>query len=725
MLWTDDEGHVLQYVDALVHDALSPSDAKIAADHCHHCPICQTAREQAYKRMALLQTIPPVEASEALVRATEEKIVQYRARWITPARVGWSLAAAAVLCMAALHIRHATLAPTPYELTILGQTEWIADSQGSLRVRLTDHHTRQPLANAPVEINLADKARKTTVQLAVFTTDALGTGQPRFRLPAWNDGSYELQVYARAGSSVETIVREVKLHRSWQLMLTSDKPVYQPGQTIRLRSLALGRPDLKPVAGQTVSYSVGDPKGNVIFRTREATSRFGIASTDCPLADEIAEGAYRIECTLGDTTSSLSVDVRKYVLPKFKVDMSLDQPYLLPGQKIRVSVEAHYFFGKPVTGAEVELLAQSRDVDVATFGTHTARTNDQGSAQFETTLPAKLFGRPQTDGDAEIRLVVNVRDSAGQKVTKSFLRVVAAQPIRVEVIPEAGRLVRGVPNTIYLFTTYPNGQPAQTRIAVTGVDRELKANTAGRHVVRVHAPVRHRHLHLPRNRATKAEPAGARSPWIPPGPIPTSSYAPTRRSTTADRPCTCWPWAAAAIRCSSTSSKTAKQCSPEVIPIENGQGRFDLDLPPDLFRHDRPVRLPLRPRRLAREQEPRAVRASAPRALDPNPMGQALSPRRPRQARLPAHRRSRPAQRPAPLSLSPPSTRPCFSTLGYRPAMDQTFFTLEQELLKPVYANLPLDTRYRPEGLAPPTPKPRTSPLRPHRPTTRQQRTSQ
>ena len=79
-------------------------------------------------------------------------------------------------------------------------------------------------------------------------------------------------------------------------MLSSDKPVYQPGQVIRLRSLALARPELKPVAGNAVSYAIRDPKGNIIFRKQDVTSRFGIASADCPLADEIIEGPYQIQC---------------------------------------------------------------------------------------------------------------------------------------------------------------------------------------------------------------------------------------------------------------------------------------------------------------------------------------------------------------------------------------------------------------------------------------------
>ena len=145
-------------------------------------------------------------------------------------------------------------------------------------------------------------------------------------------------------------------------MLSSDKPVYQPGQTIQLRSLALRRPDLLPVAGREAVFTVSDPKGNKIFRQRQVTSRFGIAFTECALADEIAEGAYQVECQVGDTSSSLTVDVRKYVLPKFKLDVACDRSYYQPGQKIAGTVQAEYFFGQPVSGGEVEVELRSKDV---------------------------------------------------------------------------------------------------------------------------------------------------------------------------------------------------------------------------------------------------------------------------------------------------------------------------------------------------------------------------
>src|SRR5262249_4216173 len=159
-----------------------------------------------------------------------------------------------------------------------------------------------------------------------------------FQLPDWPDGAYQLRVVAHPDGKPETVTHEVRLKRSWKLMLSSDKPVYQPGQEIHVRALALRRPDLKPVAGHTAAFSIIDPKGNIISKRQDVTSKYGITSLDCPLASEIIEGPYIIACRVGDTESRLSVEVKKYVLPKFKVGVELDRPYYQPGQAVRCSV---------------------------------------------------------------------------------------------------------------------------------------------------------------------------------------------------------------------------------------------------------------------------------------------------------------------------------------------------------------------------------------------------
>ena len=482
MMSTDD--HALNYVDAYLHGALDSSLAFRVERHCEECPTCRVAMAEARARFATLKAIPGMEASQELIQKTEARIAQQGRAWPSPVSVLWSLVAAAAIVIACFHVYFENLSPSPYDLRLLGQRELFSGSDASVRVVLLSRPSEQPLVGVPVDIELANKGRDHTIRLASFTTDRFGSGAPQLRLPEWEDGEYNLSVRARFARDEEIVLRTIKLHRKWQVMLSSDKPVYQPGQVIHLRSLALRKPDLKPIAGQAIEFSIVDPKGNRIFQQKSVTSRFGISSTDCPLADEIIQGTYQLQCTVGGTSTTAAVEVKQYVLPKFKVDLEFDRPYYSPGERVVASVRAAYFFGQPVRGADIEAHLESTGplhvIDKAQ--TH---TDEQGHASIEFGLPTALVGRPQDSAAARILLTVKLRDSAGQEHSSSASRIVTDQPIHLRVIPESGTLKRNLANSVYVFTSYPDGSPARTHIAVSGMDRELASNELGLAVLEI------------------------------------------------------------------------------------------------------------------------------------------------------------------------------------------------------------------------------------------------
>jgi hypothetical protein len=478
--------HVADYVDDYLHDLLDEDAAAHVARHCAECPACAAALEEARKRLTALQSLPPTEAPERLVQATVAAVQEHadrpriRRRYV----LGGALVAAAVAAaiIAEFQFHYANLSVSPTDLKVLGQTQMLAGAAASLRVCLIDHGTGATLAGVPVRIGLRHRGTGESVELASFTTDADGTGQPRFRVPDWADAECDLQVTAD-NPTHDSLTLPVKVHRARQVMLSADKPVYQPGQTIHVRGLALRRPDLRPAAGEDVTFTVTDAKGNVIFKQKGKTSDYGIASADCPLADEIIEGQYGICCTVGETTSRettsrLAVEVRKYVLPKFKVGLTLDRPYYTPGQKATATVEAGYFFGKPVVGGAVELQVTIPGLAMKPFHSVGAKTDANGKTVFSFDLAQAPPGGPD-DGRPRagmrapsnpwpdgLNVVVRatVTDAAGQKQVKETSAPFTASPLRVEVIPENGTLVPGVPNIIYVLTTYADGRPARTRL---------------------------------------------------------------------------------------------------------------------------------------------------------------------------------------------------------------------------------------------------------------------
>ncbi len=458
--------HVLDSVDDYLHDLLDAAAADHVARHCAACPTCAAALEEARKRLSALESVPPTEASEGLVRETVAGVSRYERR--RRLRRGYVLgglalafsAAAAVLVALQLHVGN--LSPTPTDLKVLGQTQFVAGSLASLRVQVIRHFPESPgsatrYQGVPVKIALAPKDGGPPVTLSEFQTDGAGSGEPSFRVPDWADKDCELIVTAGAPEGPETIRQPVRVRRSWRVMLSSDKPVYQPGQTIRLRSLALRQPDLHPVAGDDATFTVTDPKGNVVFKRATKNGAYGIAWADCPLADEIIEGRYVLACTVGDTPSSLAVEVRKYVLPKFKVSVALDRPFYAPGQKVTATVDARYFFGKAVAGT-VQLEARADGAAKPLFQGG-AKADDNGRAVFTFDTPRDVTA------DVSLSMTATVTDTAGQQEASKKAAVVTSMPLKIEVFAEGGTLVPGVANRVYVFTTYADGRPAPARIS--------------------------------------------------------------------------------------------------------------------------------------------------------------------------------------------------------------------------------------------------------------------
>ena len=73
----------------------------------------------------------------------------------------------------------------------------------------------------------------------------------------------------------------------------TDKPLYQPGQTVHMRMLALG-PDGKARSGVEYGVEVNDEKATTLHSSELTTSAYGIAHTDWEVPANAASGKYEI-----------------------------------------------------------------------------------------------------------------------------------------------------------------------------------------------------------------------------------------------------------------------------------------------------------------------------------------------------------------------------------------------------------------------------------------------
>ncbi len=371
---------------------------------------------------------------------------------------------------------------------IFAQRAYAGGSPASVRIITVDSKGGDPLRDSRVKLELVNGDRATT--LFAGRTDSFGTAQVAFTLPAESYGSRQLRVTADTSLGAVTANQPIQLERRDRILLTTDKPLYQPGQTIHLRALALDGPSHAAIADQPIVLEVEDGKGNKVFKKRHRTDRFGIASADFELADEVNFGPYHIRAILGEadaaSTQEKTVTVDRYVLPKFKIEVELSgdaakqqSSYYSPGETVSGKITARYLFGKPLTNAEVTVVLTTFDVQAVELGRLNGKTDAEGHFPFSSKLPDFFAGRSTQQGSAPVSIAVEVKDTAHHSETKSRNVLVSKTPILIMAVPESGRLLPGLENRVYILTSYPDGTPAETTITGNITPARIKTDASG------------------------------------------------------------------------------------------------------------------------------------------------------------------------------------------------------------------------------------------------------
>lgn len=360
-------------------------------------------------------------------------------------------------------------------MVVLGQSTLAWGAPASLRVvTYANQQSDKPLAGEPVVIQARRERGFWWHTLYRGRTNATGSVDAAFRMPKDLDGRCILRVKSGGLVAPDEVEQPITVERKARVLLSTDKPLYQPGQTLHLRVLAMDLGARSAAAERPVTLEIKDPKGTKVFRREVRTSRFGIASADFQLAELVQHGRYRIAARVGEDETERTVEVRPYVLPKFRVEVKTDRPYYAPGEVLSGTLQASYFFGKPVTGGRVRVRLAAFDTEFTTFATVAGRTDGQGRFVFRTRLPERFAGHPLQQGDALVRLGAEVTDVTGHQEETAEPVPVAEKPFRLSVIPEGGQPAWGLENRFYLVSSYPDGTVAR----VSGTVRDGRSTYA-------------------------------------------------------------------------------------------------------------------------------------------------------------------------------------------------------------------------------------------------------
>ncbi|XP_049691725.2 thioester-containing protein 1 allele R1 [Helicoverpa armigera] len=185
------------------------------------------------------------------------------------------------------------------------------------------------------------KGREVQVPAAASRLIELEIGDP-------GPGQYSLVARSTSGPLFSSSSPLLYQPRSFAVFVQTDKRVYQPGDTINFRVIALDK-YLLPLSS-TVDVSVLDTGGSPIRQWAGAELDRGVLTEELVLADEPALGEWTIQVEVRGQKYSRQVLVADYVQPRFHMDMQMPKEILFTDGRFDINVTAKHFNGVPVRG---------------------------------------------------------------------------------------------------------------------------------------------------------------------------------------------------------------------------------------------------------------------------------------------------------------------------------------------------------------------------------------
>jgi uncharacterized protein YfaS (alpha-2-macroglobulin family) len=383
-------------------------------------------------------------------------------------------------------------------LRVVGQQEYLPGSLAAVRIIVTDSNNLPIPGRVTLRIDLVGSGDKPK-HLFSGRLNQRGTTEAQFRFPARLTGRYQLRYLTDTSIGSTELSQSVHLQDKALLLLTTEKPIYQPGQSIHVRALALDKSNHEASANRKLTFELEDSRGNKIFKKSTETDEFGVASADFGLAEEVNLGTYHVRALMGDpdaptNRAEKAINVERYVLPRFKVAVEFTEKGAKqkhgyqPGDRVAGTVHANYFFGKPVEGAEISVRAVALDVALFEAASVQGKTDSDGSYHFNLELPKYLVGRPLNHGAARVVVEATIKDSAGHSETRGEPIFVNESPLMFTAVPEGGTLIPGLPNRVFVLVSYPDGTPAKADMTIHvpgNHDQHAVANDAGVGLIRI------------------------------------------------------------------------------------------------------------------------------------------------------------------------------------------------------------------------------------------------
>ena len=354
-------------------------------------------------------------------------------------------------------------------LVVTGPANLEAEVTNTFQVRTTNIQN-EPLSTA-VEYRLYDNQGAIRAQDTVRTDKA---GRYDIALPAeMTTDQSRLEIEAVGTKSRDIMKTHIRVNdASYETYLSTDKPLYRPGEVVRFRSLTLSRFGWRATRDLPVTFELLGPAGNPIPNMLPSgVTQRGVGNGVFQILPGMPGGKYTILAKSPQGAfeqRKREFFIRDYRPPRLQKELEFTRDSYAAGDEVVADFAAQRTEGGAVSDQPLTITATVDGTLV--FESNDLKTTHDGTRQIRFRLPSEI-----NVGDATLAVVV---DDGGTRETIAKTIPINLGKVDVQFYPEGGELVAGITSRVYFFASDPLGKPVHIEgHIVDGQERRVASVT--------------------------------------------------------------------------------------------------------------------------------------------------------------------------------------------------------------------------------------------------------
>ncbi|MDR3077607.1 MAG: A-macroglobulin complement component, partial [Planctomycetota bacterium] len=246
--------------------------------------------------------------------------------------------------------------------------------------------------------------------------------------------------------------------------VATDKPIYRPGETVRVRAVLLQADTYFPLrerpTGGLPRLRIAGPRQEEVFQSDSDIDN-SVAAFNWTIPAGQAGGLYQATVVACDGPPSVRFfEVRAYAPPRLKTRIEFLREGYGPGETVTAAANIRRAEGGVPENARVTAVVR---VD----GAETARIRDvgldaEGICRISFSLPPEM-----ERGEGTLAFII---EDGGVIETAAKTIPILLQTLDISFHPEGGELVAGLPGRLYVAALRPDGKPADLEGVIVRLD---------------------------------------------------------------------------------------------------------------------------------------------------------------------------------------------------------------------------------------------------------------